>query len=194
MTENRETHFWETIETLYRQRNWLVLLANSYVQNVEASEDIVNDSFISLIENAERLDSSVLKSYLASTVKNKCLNWLKRRNCEQIIFSNLRIKAIDAQNISILENDKMDFSLFSREVMDICNDSLKKSGYISSRIFLVSLKGLSYKEIAQKYNMTGRQVTYEISKVLSILKEALKDYLPAFIILMSSSYSSLRFN
>ena len=88
----------------------------------------------------------------------------------------------------------MDFSLFSREVMDICNDSLKKSGYISSRIFLDRLKGLSYKEIAQKYNMTGRQVTYEISKVLSILKEALKDYLPAFIILMSSSYSSLRFN
>lgn len=110
------------------------------------------------------------------------------------IFSNLRIKAIDAQNISILENDKTDFSLFSREVMDICNDSLKKSDYISSRIFLDRLKGLSYKEIAQKYNMTGRQVTYEISKVLSILKDALKDYLPAFIILMSSSYSSLRFN
>ena len=81
------------------------------------------------------------------------------------IFSNLRIKAIDAQNISILENDKMDFSLFSREVMDICNDSLKKSGYISSRIFLDRLKGLSYKEIAQKYNMTGRQVTYEQSAV-----------------------------
>lgn len=185
MTGNQERHFYKTVECLYRQRKWLVLLANSYVQNVEASEDIVNDSFISLMENAEKLDEAVMKQYLVSTVKNKCLNWLKRRNCEQIIFKNLKIKAIDAQNINILKNDRIDFNLFSREVMNICQNSLKKTGYISSQIFLERLKGLSYKEIAQKYNMTQRQVTYEISKVLSILKDALKDYLPVFLALLS---------
>lgn len=183
MVRNKPRHFWDAVETLYRQRGWLVLLANSYIQNIDESEDIVNDSFISLLENVNKLEDNVLKSYLASTVKNKCLNWLKRRNLEQTIFNNMKIRAIDAQNISVLENDKMGFNLFRREVIDICHDSLQMAGKLSSDIFIDRLNGLSHKEIAEKYNLTHRQVSYEITKILSILKSALKDYLPVFITL-----------
>lgn len=89
-----ERHFGKTVETLYNQRAWLVMMANSYVQNMEASQDIVNDSFIALLENIDRLDDAVLKSFLATTVKNKCLNYLRRVNCEKIIH---RIEKISAR-------------------------------------------------------------------------------------------------
>ena len=59
-----ERHFGKTVETLYNQRAWLVMMANSYVQNMEASQDIVNDSFIALLENIDRLDDAVLKESL----------------------------------------------------------------------------------------------------------------------------------
>ena len=74
MAVDLDRHYGRTVEKLYSQRSWLILMANSYVQNQEASQDIVNDSFIALLENIDRLQDSVLKSFLATTVKNKCLN------------------------------------------------------------------------------------------------------------------------
>lgn len=96
------------------------MMANSYVQNMEASQDIVNDSFIAILENIDRLDDAVLKSFLATTVKNKCLNYLRRVNCEKIIHRNLKIRAIDAYNMSLLESDSRDSGMFApfRHVRD----------------------------------------------------------------------------
>lgn len=180
-----ERHFGKTVETLYNQRAWLVMMANSYVQNMEASQDIVNDSFIALLENIDRLDDAVLKSFLATTVKNKCLNYLRRVNCEKIIHRNLKIRAIDAYNMSLLESDSRDSGMYSSEVMAICRESLSRLPVLTSEIFMDRLRGLSYKEIAEKYSISHRSVTYEISKTLAVLKESLKDYLPLVLYLLT---------
>ena len=174
-----ERHFGKTVETLYNQRAWLVMMANSYVQNMEASQDIVNDSFIALLENIDRLDDAVLKSFLATTVKNKCLNYLRRVNCEKIIHRNLKIRAIDAYNMSLLESDSA-----------ICRESLSRLPVLTSEIFMDRLRGLSYKEIAEKYGISHRSVTYEISKTLAVLKESLKDYLPLVLYLLMLKFIS----
>ena len=168
------------------------------------SQDIVNDSFIALLENIDRLDDAVLKSFLATTVKNKCLNYLRRVNCEKIIHRNLKIRAIDAYNMSLLESDSRnlkiraidaynmsllesdsrDSGMYSSEVMAICRESLSRLPVLTSEIFMDRLRGLSYKEIAEKYGISHRSVTYEISKTLAVLKESLKDYLPLVLYLL----------
>lgn len=183
MAIDLDRHYGKTVERLYSQRSWLILLANSYIQDIETSEDIVNDSFMAFLEHIDKLDESVYRSYLAMTVKNRCLNWLKRANCERIIYRNMRVKAIDAYNISLLEDDKMDSRMYGKEVMGICRETLGKMGPLTSGIFMDRLAGLSYKEIAEKYGITQRSVTYEISKVLAVLKENLRDYFP--IVLMA---------
>ena len=136
---------------------------------MEASQDIVNDSFIAL---------------LATTVKNKCLNYLRRVNCEKIIYRNLKIRATDAYNMSLLESDSRDSGMYSSEVMSICRESLSRLPVLTSEIFMDRLRGLSYKEIAEKYGISHRSVTYEISKTLAVLKESLKDYLPLVLYLL----------
>ncbi len=151
---------------------------------MEASQDIVNDSFIALLENIDRLDDAVLKSFLATTVKNKCLNYLRRVNCEKIIYRNLKIRATDAYNMSLLESDSRDSGMYSSEVMSICRESLSRLPVLTSEIFMDRLRGLSYKEIAEKYGISHRSVTYEISKTLAVLKESLKDYLPLVLYLL----------
>lgn len=182
---NGERKGTDAVDRLYRQRGWLVMLANSYLQDTAAAEDIVNDSFISLIENIEGLGDSVLKAYLAATVKNKCLNYLKRRESEHAAHENIRRRASDAENISILESDRMDFRMFSNEVGSICRDNLARMPKLTSDIFMDRLNGKTYREIAEKYGISQRSVTYEISKVLAVLKEELKDYLPMFLIIVS---------
>ena len=184
MAVDLDRHYGRTVEKLYSQRSWLILMANSYVQNQEASQDIVNDSFIALLENIDRLQDSVLKSFLATTMKNKCLNYLRRMNCEKIIHRNMKIKALDAYNMSLLESDCMDSRMMNNEVMSICRESLSKLPVMTSEIFMDRLRGLSYKEIAEKYGISHRSVTYEISKTLAVLKESLKDYLPLVIYLL----------
>ena len=182
---NGERKGTDAVDRLYRQRGWLVMLANSYLQDTAAAEDIVNDSFISLIENIGGLGDSVLKAYLAATVKNKCLNYLKRRESEHAAHENIRRRASDAENISILESDRMDFRMFSNEVGSICRDNLARMPKLTSDIFMDRLNGKTYREIAEKYGISQRSVTYEISKVLAVLKEELKDYLPMFLIIVS---------
>ena len=186
MTIDTEKRFGKTVEDLYNQRAWLILLANSYVQNIEASQDIVNDSFISLMENIDGLKDAVLKSFLATTVKHKCLNYLRRSNCEKIIHNNLKLRAIDAYNISILQADAVDSRLTGNEVMSLCRESLSKLPPLTSCVFMDRLNGLTYKEIAEKYGITQRSVTYEVSKALAVLKVALKDYLPFILYILMS--------
>lgn len=168
-----------------------MMLANSYLQDIEAAEDIVNDSFISLMENIRGLGDGVLKAYLAATVKNKCLNYLKRRESELLVHEKIKRRATDAANIRILENDRMDFRMFSNEVNSICRESLSKMPKLTSDIFSDRLNGKSYREIAEKYGITQRSVTYEISKVLAVLKTALEDYLPAFILIAALMHEKM---
>ena len=110
-------------------------------------------------------------------------------NCEKIIHRNLKIRAIDAYNMSLLESDSRDSGMYSSEVMAICRESLSRLPVLTSEIFMDRLRGLSYKEIAEKYgishrSVTYRSVTYEISKTLAVLKESLKDYLPLVLYLL----------
>lgn len=184
MTADTGRPIGKTIEMLYNQRTWLLLLANSYLQNFEAAQDVVNDSFIALLENAGSLEDAVMKSFLATTVKNKCLNYLRRSNCEKIIHHRLKLRAIDAYNISLLEADTMDARLTGNEVMGLCRETLSKLPTQTSKIFMDRLNGLTYKEIAEKYGISQRSVTYEVSKALAVLKVSLKDYLPLIFCLL----------
>lgn len=79
----------------------------------------------------------------------------------------------------------MDFRMFSNEVDSICRDNLARMPKLTSDIFMDRLNGKTYREIAEKYGISQRSVTYEISKVLAVLKEELKDYLPMFLIIVS---------
>ncbi|RNL90670.1 sigma-70 family RNA polymerase sigma factor [Sinomicrobium pectinilyticum] len=56
----------------------LVRYADSYLLDIAASEDVVQEVFVFLWENAGELDVKLsLKSYIYTAVKNRCLNYLK---------------------------------------------------------------------------------------------------------------------
>jgi len=56
----------------------LVVYANSFLFDKDSSEDIVQEVFVYLWENADKLQiKTSLKGYLFSMVRNRCFNFLK---------------------------------------------------------------------------------------------------------------------
>ncbi|WP_308503163.1 sigma factor-like helix-turn-helix DNA-binding protein [uncultured Alistipes sp.] len=54
---------------------------------------------------------------------------------------------------------------------------------MTRRVFLLSRQeGRTYKEIADELGITLSRVNFEIRRALELLREALKDYLPATLI------------
>ena len=54
---------------------------------------------------------------------------------------------------------------------------------MTRRVFLLSRQeGLTYKEIADRLDITVSRVNFEMRRALDLLREALKDYLPATLI------------
>ena len=69
----------EAVYTQYYAR--FVIIARRYVRDVAVAEDIVMESFASFWENRERIALETnLPAYVATSVRNNCLNWLNARH------------------------------------------------------------------------------------------------------------------
>ena len=73
--------------------------------------------------------------------------------------------------------------LFAGEVHKIVAEAMMKMPELTRIVFAKSRsEGKTYAEIAQECGITHRQVTSEIQKALSILRNALKDYMPTWLL------------
>ncbi len=71
-------------EQLFKEKyEQLYYFAYDYVTDEEAARDIVSDTFAVVWKNRDSIDFSKANSYLHTTVRNRCLDWLRhaqRRN------------------------------------------------------------------------------------------------------------------
>lgn len=172
----------------YRHR--FEILANRYVRNRTVAEDIVSESFMTLWENREKLPADCnLPAYVLTVVRNRCLDWLRAQSrhaqIEQQVYE-LRREVIAADIRSLEAFDPSE--IFSGEVERIIRETLEGMSPLTRQVFEARrFEDKSYKEIAQMHGITVRRVEFELTKAVKEFRIALKDYLPAFLILLSSS-------
>lgn len=174
-------HFFAHIEA-YR------LLAYTYVRNESAAEDIVSDCFLRLWEHKESLDprKGDYRMYIVQIIKNSCCEYLRLHNIHAKIQDDIQDNREWQFRISLhsLENHEIEARLFSSDVEQIIRRELGKMPELRRAIFSDSRFGLmTHREISEKYRIPLRRVTWEITKALEILKIALKDYMPAYMLL-----------
>lgn len=167
----------------YRQR--FVIIARRYVRDRMIAEDIVADSFVSFWNNRNNIPSDTnLPAYILTIVKNKSLNWLHAQQIHMRIENNIQTtqaRLVDA-NIRSLESCDPE-RLFASEVQRIVKDAASRMPELTRIVFEKSRnEGKTYAEIAKECGISNRQVASEIQKALSILRKALKDYMPAFLL------------
>lgn len=128
----------------------LIFFINRYVNDIHTAEDLAEDTFVKLLENKKRFDSSrsSLKTFLFTVGKNLALDYLRK-------------------------NKKIAFSLSLSENTDIPSEELELADYIikkeNSRLLYSAVKNLPSLESKVIHLLYFENMSYkEISKILEI--------------------------
>ncbi len=83
---------------LWYQR--LVVFSNKYLDDLEASKDLVQEFFVHLYESGDTTNiHSSLKSYLFGAVRNRCLNYIKHVEVRARHKENILQAEVNNENI-----------------------------------------------------------------------------------------------
>ena len=141
----------------------LCLYALHYLQDVDLSEDIVQESYTALWEKLNE-GAHVLnwRSYLYMMVRNRCLDHLRKKG-----IPTESLKPYDTYGI--IDDDDAQERSQTEARMWTAIDSLPKK---CREVFILSKRdGLKYEEIAEELNLSVNTVRNQISKALKVLKE-----------------------
>ncbi len=163
---------------------WFVNIAFSYVRDMEAAQDIVMDSFVYIWQRRRELEhESNMKGYAYLCVRNRCYSYLRQLKIRGQMSQT--DKQLLQSSLESLAKNELFEKVISDEILDIFRIELDKMPVQTREIFLASRnEHLTYAEIAQRFDIPVRRVTAEIQSALQLLRHALKDYLPAGMLLM----------
>lgn len=173
----------EEFDKLFSEKERFVRIACSYVNDIEAATDITTDGFMYLWEHRDKLDIDAnIRGYIYNYIRTRCISFLRKRKSMLKAHSELYKKEqwrIES-GINTLSNEELIEKLFESEIVEIYRRELAKMPMLTRNVFLASrLENMTYYQIAQKFNLTVRQVTSEIQRASLLLRTPLKDYLLA---------------
>lgn len=168
LRDGLEEAYEELFMTYYAQ---LVVFAQKILVDEDLSRDMVQDVFVMFYEKREELNiHTSLKSHLYQTVRNRCLNQIKRTQIRRDYNADL---FIDKKRQEANFDDKMLETELELRISKIV-ESLPKQ---CKRIFEMSrYEGVTNQEIANKLNLSKRTVETQISKALKKLRNQLRGH------------------
>lgn len=165
LRSGRESAYRQLFDQYYPR---LVVFANKYLNDLENARDIVQEFYLYLYESRHTITiQTSLKSYLYSSVKNRCLNQIKH---ELVKEKHRNISRAEA-NVSYPDPEQlMDAVELEARVYDIVSKLPEKCRqiYIMNRV-----DGKGNREIAEALDLSIRTVETQISKALKSLKNSL---------------------
>lgn len=158
----------------------LCAFCSQYIPDLEETEEIVQETMVWLWENRLTLKAELtLKSLLFTIVKNKALNRISHYEIKQKVHEEIHKKYESTfENPDFYDQD---------ELFRMYRQTLEKMPKDIRETFLMNRdRSLTHKEIAAILNVSPQTVNYRIGQALKMLRQALKDYLPFWSILLSS--------
>ncbi len=149
------------------------------INNKVISEDIVQEVFFKLWMNKDKIIiKTSLKAYLHRMVFNESISYL-RKNKEIFSFlEDIEIEDIDENNAEKLMENK--------DIKKNIDNAINKLPPACKTIFLLSrIDELSYKQIAEKLDLSVKTVENQMGKALKILRQTITYDFAFFIIYFS---------
>lgn len=167
----------------YFQKSYL--FAKSYLHDKEAAEDIASDSIMKLWEKIRSEQVDNINALLLTIIKNSSLDYLRKEAVRYKVHDLVLSYQSHELDFRISTLEECDPShIYSKEIQDIIDNSLSMMSAQSREIFQMSrYEHLSNKNIASTLNLSVKSVEYHIAKVLTLLRNNLKDYLPSTLFL-----------
>ncbi|MFY0715332.1 RNA polymerase sigma-70 factor [Seonamhaeicola sp. NFXS20] len=160
-----EKKFKKFFENYYED---FVLFANKYLFDKDSSEDIVQEVFIYLWENASNLKiETSLKGYLYTMIRNRCLNYLKSiKITDNYEFLEFNLKLTTEQDLSSISEDEK--KIVYHQILKIVDSLPEKMREIVKLRFIYNYK---YLEIAKELNISVNTVKTQLKRAkLKIIK------------------------
>ena len=154
----------------YRAVYWTAM---GFLKNEADAEDIVQDTFVALIESYDSIrDKSKVISWLKKTAANKCLDRIKLAktdNMDEEFFDSVEAVPEDFLPDSIIESEDA-----RRIVMDIINNKL--SDDIRRTLILFYFDDMSTKEIAEVLGIPQGTVSWRLNFAKKTIKREVEKY------------------
>lgn len=146
----------------------MYLAAFNLVKNHEVCEDIVQEIFINIWQKRERLEIKVsLKSYLYTSTIYKVYDYFRKNSS---VFKVELLESYDNR----LESFNPETKLIHDELIEHINLAIDQLPEKCGIVFRLSREDqLSYKEIAEKLNISHRTVEGHIAKAIKLLKTSI---------------------
>jgi RNA polymerase sigma-70 factor (ECF subfamily) len=163
----------EAFEILFRNEfKGLCFFAMKYVKDYETSREIVQDSFIRLWEKRDVIDTSKsVKSYLTTSIHNKCLNHLR----DNRKFDN---NLLQIEQLSEVSDGKTSDFLVEKELRKSIETAIDELPEKCREVFLLSRnENLKYHEIAVQLGISVKTVETQMSKALQHLRLRLSGFM-----------------
>lgn len=157
---------------------FLCNFANQYVEDLDVAQDLTQKVFIRLWEKREELDPNLsIKAYLFTSVKNRCLNYLRDQK-------KYRSKVLDLDCADIEMGVEEDY-FAEKELKEKIEAALKSLPEKCRQVFEMSrYQQLKYKEIAEELDISQKTVEAHMSKAMKILRTLLKPFIWLAIIMI----------
>ncbi len=161
-----------------RYYSGLCTFANDFIHFYDLAEEITQDMFVYLWENHGKIQiKNSLKAYLYRSIHNRCLNYLRDNNFSH---KTIKIDSIKGRADSIFnEIPESVFDLaFSESIEHELEQTIENLPDQCKTIFrLHRFENMSYKEIADRLDVSTSTVRTQISRALSKIRDKMGKFL-----------------
>lgn len=177
LSRGDETAFQETFELYFKV---LVLFATKFSLDKETAEDLVQDVFVKLYEQKERLQfHSSLKAFLYQSVRNRCIDMIRssktREKHHVEIKAGAELEGLNSEDLMLQSELEEKIYHSIGQLPEQCQIIFKMNRF----------DGKKNQEIAEELNISKRTVETQISKALKRLREDIYPYLKTLILAIS---------
>jgi len=138
----------------------LLLYAVKWVKEENLAKDLVQAVFVNLLEKSEKTKILNYQSYLFKSVRNECIQHLRKNN------SPSSIEEINLNKFGYF-NDPIEQAEFEAYVFSL----IEKLPPATKKVFKLNrFEGLSNQEIADQLEISKRTVELQISNALKLLR------------------------
>ncbi len=159
----------------------LLLYAGTYLHERQVCEDIVQSLFMALWHDRKTLSiGKSLKSYLLMSVRNRCFDYMRHQYVQRDYIDYV------SENSVLSDSDTENYILYS-ELQNHIKEAIDKLPKRQKEVFILSrIKGIKYRDIAQRLNISERTVEVRISEALKNLRLLLSEF---FILVVALFFS-----
>ena len=163
LSEGNRIVFKKIFEEYYRP---LCGFSKRFIVDAEICDDLVQESFLGLWNKRNEIESyGAIKSYLYSSVRNACLNYLRHEG----------VKQKNEEDIKSLSSDwYAEDSILEEEVHSQIYEAIKELPPQSRKVIIMTMNGLTNPEMAEELGVSVNTINTIKQRGYTFLRSKLK--------------------